>query len=299
MRENDVTKVTCKQEQPLQNHQIRWKAIGESKTVETNNTRNSQVLTIRGTSINAPQSKFTCSRENFVSKEKEICCTVIVEIQLNEISPTPGTTMKTLSATLQTESRRPTSANLPSATATSATNFKATSKQNGSIATTDISTLAFTTSFFLNGTPFQNVSSGAFNSFETVTISATVSAAAVFLLGVGAAVIIGLKRKQLSDRVASNDCSDNLAYTLDVKQQQVWNGNKIIPLDCLQIGKSLGKRTYRRILEKWQTAAILGEGQFGTVAEGKLRTRCNKGIIYDRRIAIKMLKSKRMRLKII
>ncbi|XP_065835340.1 fibroblast growth factor receptor 1-like [Oscarella lobularis] len=81
---------------------------------------------------------------------------------------------------------------------------------------------------------------------------------------------MALKRKQLSDQFTANDSSDNLAYS---KELQVWNGSKIIPTDCLFIGKSLG------------------EGQFGTVTEGKLRTACKQKKIHDRQIAIKMLKN--------
>ena len=42
---------------------------------------------------------------------------------------------------------------------------------------------------------------------------------------------------------------------------------------------------------------LLGEGQFGTVTEGKLRTACKQKKIHDRQIAIKMLKSKRIFIK--
>ena len=98
-----------------------------------------------------------------------------------------------------------------------------------------------------NGTSFQNASSNAYYSFQTATISATVSATAVLLLSVGAAVIIALKRKHLSD--TASDSLDNLAYLLDLKEQRVWNGSEIIPIDCLLIGKLLGKHTRRNFLK--------------------------------------------------
>ena len=110
--------------------------------------------------------------------------------------------------------------------------------------------------FNSNGTLFQNASSIAYSSFRTATISATVSATAVLLFSVGAAVIIALKRKRLSDKYIASDSSDNLAYLLDLKEQQVWNGSEIIPIDCLLIGKSLGERNIDNRLENCKTDAI-------------------------------------------
>ena len=240
MKREDVVRVNCTQSNPALNYDFEWKAIGKSKTVEKKVlSRFIQTLTIRGASISASQSKFDCSLEKRLPHEKIICCTVIAKIQ-HRISSTQATAITTLSATSQRQRSR-----IPSTTAASII-----SSQEAFNASTVSATLAFTT--YPNGTSLPNVSSVAFNSFQTVTISATVSAIAVLLLGVGlgaAVVIIKLKRKRLSDGVTSNDSSDNLAYLLDVKQQQVWSGNEIIPIDCLLIGKSLGKPNFGHILE--------------------------------------------------
>ena len=157
-------------------------------------------------------ASINATQSNFTCRPQhhtESCCRVVANIQPNKNVPTQTPTMKTSS-------------------------LIETSYQNAS---------------HPNRTSFPNVTSGAFTSLRTATISATVSATAVLLLSVGAAAIMALKRKQLSDQFTANDSSDNLAYS---KELQVWNGSKIIPTDCLFIGKSLGERNIDNRLEKLQ-----------------------------------------------
>ncbi|XP_065842229.1 fibroblast growth factor receptor 3-like [Oscarella lobularis] len=179
------------------------------------------------------------------------------------------TATKTLTATLPQNRTNFTTTNVYSATAAPTNHSYATEEQERPNSTTLSSTSASTTTnhSYVNVTSFQTSTSR-----HTATISA-VCVATALLISVLAAVLFALKRKRLSNNINSNDNStDNLNYLLDVKEPEIWNGNKIIPIDCLLVGKSLG------------------EGQFGTVAEGKLKTASKEGQVYSKRIAIKMLR---------
>ena len=224
IKRDDVADVNCKHPDGI-NRDFMW-VMGESKTtIGEYPTRMTRPLKIRGASIKATQSIFTCRPEIY---ENTICCRVIAKIRLNNVTSANATT--TIEQEIHTSSVS-SSANVLSATATPVITSQAAQISS------------------LYETSFPNVTPGAFTSFRTATISATVSASAVLLLSVGAAAIIALKRKQLSGEFTANDSSD---YFLDVKEQQIWNGSKIIPIKCLLIGKSLGERNIDNCLEKLQ-----------------------------------------------
>ncbi|XP_065845930.1 fibroblast growth factor receptor 3-like isoform X2 [Oscarella lobularis] len=240
MTRQDVVRVTCTQNPANFHLRLRWKAFTESKSSDAEGVQDESqlvsVVTIRGASINASQSIFSCRLVDDTFPEKSpTCCTVIIK-KITETSTTAATKM----TPTQQEERNynsSTTTYISSAIAVSTTNSYTTLQQEPN-ASTDSPTTNYS---YLNWTSFQNASSA-------------------------------LKRKRLSDKLTLNDSTDNLAYLLDAKGQQVWTGSKIIPIDCLSIG------------------ITLGEGQFGTVAEGKLRYASEERKIYDKRIALKMLR---------
>ena len=70
-----------------------------------------------------------------------------------------------------------------------------------------------------------------------------------------------LKRMRLSDDdVTSNDSTDNLTYLLDIKEQQIWNGDKVIPIGCLSVGKSLGKGPIEKKRNAFYCYLVQGKG---------------------------------------
>ncbi|XP_065846103.1 fibroblast growth factor receptor 3-like isoform X2 [Oscarella lobularis] len=204
----------------------------------------SRILTIRSALIDAPRRQFVCRLEYYYPPTK--CCTVNIVIPHNTKPTETTTTTKILTAKFQQKRLNSTTTNVNS------------------------DTPAPTNQSYI--TSFPNASYETFTFRQTATISATVCVIAVLLIGVGVAVLlVVLKRKRRSNDVTSNDSTDKMTYLLDAKERQIWNGNKIIPIGCLSVGK------------------LLGEGQFGTVTEGQLRTASKQGEIYDKRIAIKML----------
>ncbi|XP_065841791.1 fibroblast growth factor receptor 3-like [Oscarella lobularis] len=248
----DIIDVLCYRPR-LDGDGLTWES-GVTRCKENNNetcwtyvSKLASILTIKSATIDASEPQFACRLEDVIYPET--CCTVNVQISNTTTNNSPTTTI-TMSPTTTPQRERPNST------------------------TTYSPTGASTTHPYINvTTSFLNISSGTFTSPRTATISATVCVTAALLIGVGVAVM--LKRMRLSDDdVTSNDSTDNLTYLLDIKEQQIWNGDKVIPIGCLSVGKSLG------------------EGQFGTVAEGTLRSMTKQGEVYDRRIAIKMLRDR-------
>ena len=222
----------------------------------------SRILTIRSALIDAPRRQFVCRLEYYYPPTK--CCTVNIVIPHNTKPTETTTTTKILTAKFQQKRLNSTTTNVNS------------------------DTPAPTNQSYI--TSFPNASYETFTFRQTATISATVCVIAVLLIGVGVAVLlVVLKRKRRSNDVTSNDSTDKMTYLLDAKERQIWNGNKIIPIGCLSVGKLLGKGTSNLIRLKDASNGVSGEGQFGTVTEGQLRTASKQGEIYDKRIAIKML----------
>ncbi|XP_065835653.1 fibroblast growth factor receptor 3-like [Oscarella lobularis] len=267
----DVVKVSCTKKSFAAGHsrEVKWitKANSQSYQDERKSTLK-RILTIKSASVNASRGKFFCRlKDDTFRQNSQTCCKVIIKIDDTKttISSTVTTTMKTPTATSQQERHISTTADMYSVTPTNHL------QKRPNNTTTEIysHTAAYTNRTF--PTSQQERRNAA--SRQSATISAAVSATASLLIGVGIAVIVALirKRKRRSDDYISNESTDNLTYSLDVKEEKIWSGNNIIPNSCLSVGKSLGK------------------GHFGTVAQGTLRTTTKQGDAYYQQIAIKML----------
>ncbi|XP_065832656.1 fibroblast growth factor receptor 1-like isoform X2 [Oscarella lobularis] len=266
VRRGDVVDVTCHRPR-LDGDGLTWKTTANHNIESCNPSRNdddtcwtyvsklTRKLKIRSASFKKSQRRrqFHCNLEDLLHPTN--CCTVTIVID------SPTTNANNINATETTST-------------TILTKTKTTTKETPKSMSLYGSTAPTTNHSSLNSTSFQNVSSATFTSRQTAIISATVCVIAAVFIGVAAAVTLALKRKRFTSDASLDKSTDNLTDLLDVKEQKIWNGNKIIPIDCLSVGKSLG------------------EGQFGTVTEGKLRTTSQQGEIYDKRIAIKMLRDR-------
>ena len=257
----DVVEVYCRTENT--HTAINWETNLNSESFDvTSISHFVQILRIESASVEASQNKMeaTC---NLTDNEKatifEQCCRLTIRIKTNKTNTKPTmTATKTLTATLPQNRTNFTTTNVYSATAAPTNHSYATEEQERPNSTTLSSTSASTTTnhSYVNVTSFQTSTSR-----HTATISA-VCVATALLISVLAAVLFALKRKRLSNNINSNDNStDNLNYLLDVKEPEIWNGNKIIPIDCLLVGKSLGKTHSRSFVKHKFASQLLSQGK--------------------------------------